>query len=79
MVYPDFDETRKRALEEYPNGYGYSPTPPREPEYDYSVIKMPDGTYVIGRTDRLGSLIYDYVASAQEWRIAKDIVAGLNK
>lgn len=52
----------------------YTPT-----EYDYSIVKMPDGNYVVARSKRLGSLDYDFVCSCVTHWEARQIVRGLNK
>lgn len=52
---------------------------PTSVEVDYSIIKMPDGTYVVARSERLGSLDYDYVCTCPNRHEARDIVRGLNK
>ena len=63
---------------EFPNGFGY-PSAPVDTEVDYSIVKMPNGTYVVGRSRRLGSLNYDYVCTCETQFDAREIVESLNK
>lgn len=79
MVHPDFEETRKRVVEAFPNGYGFSTNPSPQVKYTYSIIAMPEGSFVIGRTPRVGSLLYDYIATTENRTMAERIVEGLNK
>ena len=63
-------------------GNSISKTPyvaPAPVEVDYSIVKMPDGTYVVARSERLGSLNYDYVCTCGSHHEAREIVRGLNK
>lgn len=63
-------------------GNTFSKTPyvaPAPVEVDYSIVKMPDGTYVVARSERLGSLDYDYVCTCPTRHEAREIVRGLNK
>ena len=54
-------------------------TPSTPTEYDYSIVKMPDGGYVVARSKRLGSLDYDFVCScASHWE-ARQIVKALSE
>lgn len=68
-----------------PNTKVKPPTPFNPPmksapvEVDYSIVKMPDGTYVVARSERLGSLNYDYVCTCNTQHEAREIVRGLNK
>jgi hypothetical protein len=52
---------------------------PAPVEVDYSIVKMPDGGYVVARSKRLGSLDYDFVCSCASQHEAREIVRGLNK
>ena len=63
-------------------GNSISKTPyvaPAPVEVDYSIVKMPDNTYVVARSKRLGSLDYDFVCSCDSQHEAREIVRGLNK
>jgi hypothetical protein len=48
-------------------------------EVDYSIIHMPDGTFVVGRSWSLGSLDYDFVFSCTSRNEAHEIVRLLSK
>lgn len=83
----------EKSVNNYPDGWNpdnqptinFSKTASNQPyihvtiEHDYSIVKMPDGGYVVARSERLGSLDYDFVCScASHWE-AKQIVRGLCK
>ena len=48
-------------------------------EVDYSIIHMPDDTFVVGRSWSLGSLDYDFVCSCSSRNEAREIVRSLSK
>lgn len=82
---PSFKEQYQKAVDQYPNGYQNKGgnlgnyTPPTPVEVDYSIIKMPDGGYVVARSNRLGSLDYDFVCSCASQHEAREIVKALSK
>lgn len=68
----------KEYISEKGNNFGNYKAPV-EVEVDYSIVKMPDGGYVVARSKRLGSLDYDFVCSCDTQHEAREIVRGLNK
>lgn len=48
-------------------------------EVDYSIVSMPNGTYIVARSHRLGSLDYDFVCECETRHDAREIVRALNK
>lgn len=75
----------QKSVQKFPNGwdnkgqnYG-SYTQPAPVEVDYSIVKMADGTYVVARSKRLGSLDYDFVCSCTSHHEAHEIVKALSK
>ncbi len=75
----------QKSLQKFPDGYEnnsvtYSSFKSSISEdFDYSIVKMPDGGYVVARSKRLGSLDYDFVCSCASQHEAHDIVKALNK
>lgn len=63
----------KSSVLKAPDGYY------QETEVDYSIVKMPNGDYVVARSERLGSLNYDYVCTCKTSHEAREIVRALNK
>lgn len=84
-----YESARKmeKSVNNYPDGWNpdLTKTVSNQPyihvpvEHDYSIVKMPDGGYVVARSKRLGSLDYDFVCSCDSHWEAKQIVRGLNK
>jgi hypothetical protein len=63
-------------------GNSISKTPyvaPAPVEVDYSIVSMPNGTYIVARSHRLGSLDYDFVCECETRHDAREIVKALNK
>lgn len=75
----------QKSVQKFPNGWENKGqnignyTPPAPVEVDYSIVKMPDGGYVVARSKRLGSLDYDFVCSCASQHEARDIVKALSK
>lgn len=82
---PSFKEQFQRAVDSHPNGWENKGqnfgnyTPPAPIEVDYSIVKMPDGGYVVARSHRIGSLEYDFVCSCASHHEAREIVKALSK
>lgn len=78
-MYPDgrYSETflpRSKHLNAMTN---YMPV--TKTEHDYSIVKMPNGHFVVARSRQLGSLDYDFVCECVSQWEASEIVRGLNK
>lgn len=75
----------QKSVQKFPNGWDNKGenignyTPPAPVEVDYSIVKMVDGTYVVARSKRLGSLDYDFVCSCSSHHEAHEIVKALSK
>jgi hypothetical protein len=68
----------KEYISDKGNNYGnYKGVAPVE--VDYSIVKMPDNTFVVARSHRLGSLDYDFVCTCETRHEAREIVKALNK
>jgi hypothetical protein len=70
----------QKSLEKFPNGYeNKREESPAPVEVDYSIVRMPDGGYVVARSRNLGSLDYDFVCSCSSRHEAHEIVKALSK
>jgi hypothetical protein len=70
----------QKSLEKFPNGYENKVEAPSVAlEVDYSIVRMPDGGYVVSRSRNLGSLDYDFVCSCSSRHEAHEIVKALSK
>lgn len=82
---PSFKEQYQNAVDKYPNGWEDkggqigSYTPPAPVEVDYSIVKMPNGNYVVARSKRIGSMDYDFVCECTNHYEAREIVKALSK
>ena len=75
--------TAKEVYEGHmPPPYLKSPEPPVNyytQDVDYSIVRMPNGTYIVARSEKLGSLDYSFVCECQSQPVAREIVKALNK
>lgn len=72
----DFQKALRKHYMGEEDKQSYTPPPI---EHDYSIIKMPNGNFVVARSHRLGSLDYEFICECVSHWEAKQIVRGLNK
>jgi hypothetical protein len=75
----------QKSVQQFPNGYenkgeNFGNYKAPEPvEVDYAITHMPSGTYVVSRSNRLGSLNYQFICECTSQWQASEIVKALNK
>lgn len=62
----------------YPFG-GRTIVAPAKDEVDYSIVKMSDSSYIVARSQYLGSLDYDVICNCESRQEAREIVRALSK
>lgn len=81
---------KEKSINNYPDGWkpdnqptiNFGKTASSQPyihvpvEHDYSIVKMPNGNFVVARSNRLGSLDYEFVCEcATHWEAQKIVKA----
>ena len=67
------DPLTKSSVLRAPDGYY------QETEVDYGIVKMGDNSYIVVRSNYLGSLDYDVVCNCESRHEAREIVRARNK
>lgn len=64
---------KMRSVSNYPDGYQH------QIEFDYSIVRMGNGRFIVARSRHIGSLDYDFLCECDSHWEATQIVKALNK